>query len=153
MSVGSIYHHFGGKAELFGALWQSFAVTCSRAARNGMATARGLGVSDPAELFIAGAVGYLSMLSDPGTAKLSRIFLSGDSPPGFAARVRRLQEAWIRSNAIIFGLEDTIPGRLRAAVVTAIITEGEIRYAIEQDAASLEAVIDEIVSLLRRVLA
>lgn len=115
VSVGSIYHHFGGKAEVFDGLWQSFTVTCSRAARSGTATASGLGITDPVELFIAGAVGYLSMLSDPGTAKLSSIFRPGNGPPGFDARVRRLQEVWSRSNAMIFGLDNTIPegcGRL-----------------------------------------
>lgn len=153
VSVGSIYHHFGGKAEVFDGLWQSFTVTCSRAARSGTATASGLGITDPVELFIAGAVGYLSMLSDPGTAKLSSIFRPGNGPPGFDARVRRLQEVWSRSNAMIFGLDNSIAGRLRAAVVTAIIAEGEYRYAAEQDASALEVVIEEVVSLLRRVLA
>lgn len=153
VSVGSIYHHFGGKAGLFEALWQTYTETCSFAARNATAAARALGVTDPVELFIAGSLGYLSALSDPGTAKLSRIFLPGDCPPGFDSRARRVQQAWVRSNAVALGFENTIEGRLRAAVATAIVGEGEVRYAREADEAALEVVIKEVTALLRCVLA
>lgn len=152
VSVGSIYHHFGGKAEIFEELWQAYADTSALAARNGTAAARAMGVTDPKELFIAGTVGYLSMLSEPGMAMLSRIFMPGDVPPGFDARVRRLTEEWIRRNAAVFGIMDTVEGRLKAAVVTAIVAEGEFRYAKEADPAVLQQIIDEVVSILRRVL-
>ena len=58
-SVGSLYHHFGGKSELFIALWQEHQQAYEAAASAAVASAREAGVSDPAELFAAGARAFL----------------------------------------------------------------------------------------------
>jgi len=54
-SVGSLYHHFGGKSELFLALWQEHQLAHEEAAGQAVAEARKQGVTDPALLFEAGA--------------------------------------------------------------------------------------------------
>src|ERR1700723_2087132 len=54
-SVGSLYHHFGGKSELFLALWQEHQLAHEQAASKAVAGARKAGVTDPGELFAAGA--------------------------------------------------------------------------------------------------
>ena len=54
-SVGSLYHHFGGKSELFVALWQEHQLAHEEAASKAVAAARQAGVTDPTELFSAGA--------------------------------------------------------------------------------------------------
>ncbi len=48
-SVGSLYHHFGGKSELFLALWQEHQLAYEEAASRAVAAARQSGVSDPAD--------------------------------------------------------------------------------------------------------
>ena len=53
-SVGSLYHHFGGKSELFLALWQEHQLAYEEAASEAVAAARQDGETDPAELFAAG---------------------------------------------------------------------------------------------------
>ena len=53
-SVGSLYHHFGGKSELFLALWQEHQLAYEEAASTAVAAARQAGVDDPAKLFAAG---------------------------------------------------------------------------------------------------
>ncbi len=58
-SVGSLYHHFGGKSELFLALWHEHQQAYEAAASAAVAAARQRGVSDPAELFAAGARAFL----------------------------------------------------------------------------------------------
>src|SRR5258708_38280320 len=58
-SVGSLYHHFGGKSELFIALWQEHQQAYEEAASTAVAAARQAGISEPAELFAAGARAYL----------------------------------------------------------------------------------------------
>src|SRR5689334_7028132 len=58
-SVGSLYHHFGGRAELFFALWQGHQHAYEEAARTAVAKARSDSVTGPAELFSAGARAYL----------------------------------------------------------------------------------------------
>src|ERR1700691_1628356 len=48
-SVGSLYHHFGGKSELFVALWQQHQLSHEEAANAAVAQAKGQGVTDPGE--------------------------------------------------------------------------------------------------------
>lgn len=153
VSVGSIYHHFGGKAALFDELWHEYTKVMSGAARSAAARERSAGCTDPAELFIAAAEGYLESLTDPDVAELGLLFRPGSGPPGFDAASRRSQEAWIRSNAVMLGLTTTVEGRLRAAVVTGIIAEGEMCYLDSRDPRSLAVLSAEVVRLLQRVLA
>jgi len=50
-SVGSLYHHFGSKSDLFLALWQRHHDEQLQIARAGVAQARQAGVTDPFDLF------------------------------------------------------------------------------------------------------
>src|SRR5215470_18720857 len=58
-SVGSLYHHFGGKSELFLALWHEHQRTHEEAASQAVARLRAAGVTDTTELFCAGARAFL----------------------------------------------------------------------------------------------
>jgi len=58
-SVGSLYHHFGGKSELFLALWHEHQRTHEEAASQAVARLRAVGVTDTTELFCAGARAFL----------------------------------------------------------------------------------------------
>src|ERR1700759_3511935 len=46
-SVGSLYHHFGGKSELYFALWQGHHGAHQEGASQGGAPAKRAGVTDP----------------------------------------------------------------------------------------------------------
>src|ERR1700749_3310625 len=50
-SVGSMYHHFGGKSELFIALWQEYQHAQEEAAAEAVSAAKQAGVTDSFELF------------------------------------------------------------------------------------------------------
>src|SRR5579862_1414401 len=80
-SVGSLYHHFGGKSELFLALWHEHQRTYEEAASKAVARLRKAGETDTTELFCAGARAYLegSWLR----RDLTLLFSSGDGPPDF----------------------------------------------------------------------
>src|SRR5690348_8658610 len=58
-SVGSLYHHFGGKTELFLTLWENYQATLEEVAASTVAKAKQEGVTEPVELFIAGARAFL----------------------------------------------------------------------------------------------
>src|SRR5215472_3708936 len=58
-SVGSLYHHFGGKSELFLALWQEHQLAHEQAASSAITQARTTGVTDPGDLFAVGARAFL----------------------------------------------------------------------------------------------
>src|SRR5258705_205547 len=58
-SVGSLYHHFGGKSELYVALWHEHQAAHEEAASTAVAKAKQAGVTDPFELFSVGAQAFL----------------------------------------------------------------------------------------------
>src|SRR5450759_101864 len=95
-SVGSLYHHFGGKSELFLALWQEHQLAYESAASKAVAEARRAGVTSPAELFSIGARAFLqgSWLR----RDLALLFYAGDAPPGFEVMKRRRGHEWISQN-------------------------------------------------------
>lgn len=57
-SVGSLYHHFGGKAELFVALWQDHQDVQEQRVVSAVAKARADGEEELLTLFISGARAY-----------------------------------------------------------------------------------------------
>jgi AcrR family transcriptional regulator len=147
-SVGSLYHHFGGKAELFFALWQEHQHTFEETARTAVAKARA-GGSGPAQLFSAGARAYLQ--ESWQRRDLAMLFLSGDGPPGFELMKRR--RGWTSQNEILLGLDDTPLHRLYAGILTALIGEGAREVAAAQGRRQAEQIIDAVIEYARRLMA
>jgi AcrR family transcriptional regulator len=88
-SVGSLYHHFGGKSELYVALWQEYTQALDEAASEAVAKVRRSGPADPFGLFTTGARAYLEESWE--RRDLEMLFVSGDSPPGGDRRVSRIK--------------------------------------------------------------
>ena len=99
-SVGSLYHHFAGKAELYLALFEKLVDEHEAMTRSAVRASRIAGVSDPMELFVAGARGYLEVCISQ--RELSRMFVRGDGPPGFEVLWRRKLADWVRMNTEFF---------------------------------------------------
>lgn len=98
-SVGSLYHHFDGKAELYRTLFEEYQRRQEERTRNAIRAARDAGETDPIRLFITGARAHLDgCLAEPG---LSRLFMGGDGPPGFELVVRARLREWTRRNAAL----------------------------------------------------
>ena len=104
-SVGSLYHHFGGKSELFVALWQEHQQAHEETASKAVALAKRAGVTDPFELFSAGARAFLE--GSWRRRDLAMLFFSGDSPPGFEVMKRRRSHEWVGQNDALLRLPDT----------------------------------------------
>jgi AcrR family transcriptional regulator len=150
-SVGSLYHHFGGKSELFLALWQEHQAAYEDAASAAVAAARRAGISDPAELFAAGARAYLDGAWQ--RRDLAMLFSSGDGPPGFELMRRHRGHEWIRQNDALLRLADTSLDRLYAAVLTSVIGEGAREVAAARTRAQADQVIDAVIEYARRLMA
>jgi len=150
-SVGSLYHHFGGKSELFIALWQEHQQAYEAAASAAVASARQSGVSDPAELFAAGARAYLE--GSWQRRDLAMLFSAGDGPPGFELMKRHRGHEWIRQNDALLRLPDTSLDRLYAAVLTSLIGEGAREVAAARTRAQAMHIIDGVIEYARRVMA
>jgi AcrR family transcriptional regulator len=74
-SVGSLYHHFGGKSELFIALRQEHQAAHDEVASKAVAQAKQAGVTDPFELFSVGARAFLE--GNWHRRDLAMLFFSG----------------------------------------------------------------------------
>jgi AcrR family transcriptional regulator len=149
-SVGSLYHHFGGKSELFLALWQEHQLAHEQAASKAVAEARKAGVTGPGELFAAGARAFLQ--GSWQRRDLALLFLSGDGPPGFEVMQRQRGHEWVGQNDALLHLPDTPLDRLYASVLTSLIGEGAREVAASANRRQAEKVIDAVIEYARRLM-
>jgi AcrR family transcriptional regulator len=149
--VGSLYHHFGGKSELFLALWQEHQQVQEEAASQAVAQARRAGVTDTTELFCAGARAFLE--GSWQRRDLALLFFSGGGPPGFEVLKRRRGSEWVAQNDALLGLPDTALARLHASVLTSLIGEGAREVATARNRRQAGLIIDAVIEYACRLLA
>jgi AcrR family transcriptional regulator len=149
-SVGSLYHHFGGKSELFVALWQEHQLAHEEAASKAVAAARQSGVTDATELFCAGARAFLE--GSWQRRDLAMLFFAGDGPPGFEIMKRRRGREWIGQNDALLRLPDTSLDRLYAAILTNIISEGAREVAMAKTRRQANQIIDAVIEYSCRLM-
>jgi AcrR family transcriptional regulator len=147
--VGTLYHHFGGKNELFLALYEAYQARQEQRAASAVAAARDAGETDPVELFLAGARAFLD-----GTWEehdLARLFSNGDSPLGFDLLVRSRHRRWLRGNARLLVPDQQPFGEALALVLTTVSAEAGREVAMQRDAERAAQFRDEVLVLLRRL--
>ncbi|TDC00440.1 TetR/AcrR family transcriptional regulator [Nonomuraea longispora] len=148
-SVGSLYHHFGGKTELFLALYEDHQAAHEQASAASVAKARKSGVDDPVELLIAGARAYLDGAWE--RRDLVRLFIDGDGPPGFELLRRTRGREWVRQNAVLLGAGGDALARFTVAVLTSIIGEAAREVATSDTEEEAREVIEAAMRLIRRL--
>jgi len=148
-SVGSLYHHFGGKSELFLALWEDHQVAYEESATTAVAAARESGETDPVELFIAGAQAFLEGSWE--RHDLVRLFMDGDGPPGFELMRRTRSREWVRQNAVLLGAGADPVARVTVAVLTTIIGEAGREIAACETKEEADTVAAAAIRLIRRL--
>jgi AcrR family transcriptional regulator len=121
LSVGSLYHHYGGKSELFLAVWEDHQAAYEEQAATAVALARRRGTTAPAELFLEGARAYLQTTWE--RRALARLFLDGDGPPGFFLVRSRRRNDWVRQNAVLLSVGAGPADRLLVSILTAAMGE------------------------------
>lgn len=149
-SVGSLYHHFGGKSELFIALWEQHQQAHESAAEKAVATARARGVSDAADLFETGARAFMDGSWE--RRDLALLFTSGDVPPGWESMRRRRTREWIGQNDALLRLTDRPEDRVYASILTSLIGEGAREVAAAADRKEADAIIDAVCEYARRLM-
>ncbi len=148
-SVGSLYHHFGGKAELFLALWEDHQATQEAGAVDAVSAAREEGEEDALELFIKGARAFLE--SSWERRDLVRLFMDGDGPPGFELMRRTRGREWVRQNAVLLGASSDPVDRVTVAVLTTIIGETGREVAACATKEEADTVAEAAIRLIRRL--
>ncbi|WP_395109050.1 TetR/AcrR family transcriptional regulator [Actinomadura sp. SCN-SB] len=148
-SVGSLYHHFGGKSELFLALFEDHQDEQDALASGAVAKARAAGEEDPLELFVHGARAYLRGCWE--RRDLVRLFMDGDAPPGFELVRRTRTREWVRRNAILLRAGTEPEDRVVVAVLTTVIGEAGREVAGCESQAEASRVIGTALELIRRL--
>ncbi|MFI9589720.1 TetR/AcrR family transcriptional regulator [Nonomuraea sp. NPDC052265] len=147
ISVGSLYHHFGGKPGLFLALWEQFMRGQEeRTSRAAKATA---GAGE--ERFLAGARAYLEGSWEQ--RDVARLFLENDGPAEFTTLRRQRGWEWIGGNKRLLGLADTPEGNVLVALLTTVMGEAGRGVAACESDEDARVTIDEVIRIVRRMLA
>lgn len=148
-SVGSLYHHFGGKAELFLALWEDHQLAQEQAASAAVATLREAGETNPLELFIAGAQAFLE--ESWQRRDIVRLLMDGDGPPGFELMRRTRNREWVRQNAVLLGAGTDPVDRVTVTILTTVIGEAAREVAACETKAEADTVAAAAIRLIRRL--
>lgn len=152
-SVGSLYHHFGGKAELYLALFEDYQRRQEDRAATAVRSARAGGETDPVALFVAGSRGYLDGCWEE--RDLARLFLAGGGPPGFELVARRRYREWTRRNATLLrtGPEDVSEpwGDALVLVLTTVVSEAGHEVAVCEDAPAAGRLAGDVLALISRI--
>jgi AcrR family transcriptional regulator len=147
-SVGSLYHHFNGKADLYLTLFEEFQARQQERTRDAVHRARDTGESDPMRLFTAGARAYLDgCLAE---RDVSRLFISGDGPPGFDRVMRERLRTWARRNAALFPNEDGVDEAL-VIVLTGAMAGAVSEISLSDDEAASRRLADDCLAIVETI--
>ena len=151
-SVGSLYHHFGGKAELYLALFEDYQQRQEARAVEAVRDAVAQGEADPVALFVAGSRAYLDGCW--AERDLARLFLAGGGPPGFELVARRRYREWTRRNAALLssGPDDAEPwGDALVLVLTTVVSEAGHEVAVCEDEEAASRLAGDVLELIGRI--
>ncbi|ASU82523.1 TetR/AcrR family transcriptional regulator [Nocardiopsis gilva YIM 90087] len=147
-SVGSLYHHFSGKADLFMALYEEFQQRQQDRTHRAVSDARAQGETDPTRLMYAAARAYLEGCIEERETTL--LFFCGDGPPGFDSQLRGRLREWTDRNVALFRKADEPVDEALLMVVSGamLVAVAEVIRRDDKDARRLA---DDITALLSRL--
>lgn len=148
-SIASVYHHFGGKNELFLALWEEHQASQEERAALAVAASRKKGAKNPASLFIAGTRAFIEGSWE--SRDLVCLFFDGDGPAGFEYLRRRRSRGWVRRNALLLNADDSPIGRAMVVILTTMVGEMGREAASCENHDEVSEIIEAAASLVRRL--
>ena len=148
-SVGSLYHHFAGKADLYLALFDELHRDLDARTRQAVRRGREAGISDPMPLLLAGARGYLDMCIEQ--RDLVGLFARGDGPPGFDMMQRQRLSVWVARNTEFFARNGEPLDEAAAIVMTGAMLLAVAEVALAPDAARAQQIADGVLEVLSRL--
>jgi AcrR family transcriptional regulator len=144
-SIGSIYHHFGGKKELFLAIFERLAADI-----NGRLDAAAVRATDlgPRRALEANARVYLDAIW--ANRRAAMVLTSGDTPAGFDAVLRSAILKGFRRWMSVLEL-DTPRGRLLTRILVAVMVEASAMVIMCVDSAEVGPITDATVEWIDRL--
>src|SRR5246127_1042527 len=152
-SIGSIYHHFGGKNELFLAIFEQMANAVDRRIETAMKQARlqdGTD-ADPPRIFELHVRAYLEEMGE--NRRLARVLTSGATPAGFEVVRRDRMQAAFRSWMAVLELDKSMRGQVLSGVLVATMAESSLMVAGCENPDDVPAITDATIELIDRLTA
>jgi AcrR family transcriptional regulator len=146
-SIGSIYHHFGGKSELFLAIHERLSAAVGRRITDSGHIATGTSFR---ETFDAQARGYLEAVW--ANRHIAVILSTDDVPPGYERIRRDSMQAWFRDWLAELDIGSSAAGALLIRVLIAVLTESAAQVMVCDDVDVADAVMDAAIAHLNRLL-
>lgn len=148
-SVGSLYHHFSGKADLYLALFEELHDDQARRTRQAVRSARKAGVTDPRQLFLVGARAYLDRCVE--RRELTSLFVRGDGPPGFDLVMRARLAEWVSMNTEFFARSGEPLDQAAAVVTTGALMLAVAEVSLSMDKKRARKIADGVIEVLSRL--
>jgi AcrR family transcriptional regulator len=146
-SIGSIYHHFGGKSELFLAIFEQMADAVDRRIDAAMRQAEDR--LDGRRVFELHVRAYLEAMWD--NRRLARVLTSGDTPAGFEIARRDRMQAAFRSWMAVLELDKSLRGQLLSRVLVATMAESSLMVAGCENPDDVPEIIDATIEWIDRL--
>jgi AcrR family transcriptional regulator len=143
-SIGSIYHHFGGKKELFLAIFERLGADIDRHIAAGQGIA-----GDRQHAFEAKARAYLEAMWAHRRAAM--LLVSGDTPAGFDAIQRSSMLKGFRRWASVLELDTSPRGQLLTRTLTAVMAEASTMVIMCEDKAGVGPITDATIEIIDRL--
>jgi AcrR family transcriptional regulator len=150
-SIGSIYHHFGGKSELFLAIFEQMANAVDRRIEEAMEQAgfEADTAADPRRIFELHVRAYLEAMW--ANRRLARVLTSGDTPAGFEVVRRVRMQAAFRSWMAVLELDKSLRGQLLSRVLVATMAESSLMVAACEDPSDVTPIINATIEWIDRL--
>lgn len=148
-SVGSLYHHFAGKAELYLALFEEQYDAHNARAYAAVRELREADIGDPTRLLLAGARGYLDEAIE--RRESWAIFARGNGPPGFELVWRRRLGEWVNRNAEFFARSGEPLDEAAAIVIIGALWAAVTEISLAPDDARARQLADGVLAVLTRL--
>ncbi|NYE45623.1 AcrR family transcriptional regulator [Spinactinospora alkalitolerans] len=148
-SVGSLYHHFGGKADLFMALYEEFQQRQQNRTHQAVTRARAGGETDPTRLMNTAARAYLEGCIEERES--TWLFFSGDSPPGFDSTMRDRLREWTDRNVALYRKADEPVDEALLMVVSGAMLLAVTEVVRRDDVSDARRLADDVIAVLARL--
>jgi len=145
-SIGSIYHHFGGKKELFQAIFERIATDIERRMDSASPELTG---PDRRRAFELNVRIYLQAMW--ANRRAAMVLASGDAPAGFDRIRRNTMLTNFRHLISVLELDNSPRDQLLTRILVATMAESALMVAMCDDAADAEPIIDATIEAIDRL--
>jgi AcrR family transcriptional regulator len=148
-SIGSIYHHFAAKSDLYTTLYNEYQRRQQHRSAQAFRTALGRGEQDALQLFVIGTRAYLEGCWEE--RDLATLFLSGGGPAGFGLLTRQRFRDWLRANSVLVTGHTRPRSEMLVLCLTAMATEAGREVAAAPNRAKSRQLTEEVLELMGRL--